>query len=95
MGNKINGAALRRLREERGMTEGEVARKAGISIITYLKIEDSEAYNTYNTLSPVPARLAVALCRDSYRGDDGLWHGFEWNEFEDNIRELIIEEEQK
>lgn len=92
MGNKINGVALRRLREERGMTEVELARKAGISIITYLKIEDSEAYNT---LSPVPARLAVALCRDSYRGDDGLWHGYEWNEFEDNIRELIIEEEQK
>lgn len=60
MGVKINGAALRRLREERGLTEVELARKAGISITTYLKIEDSEAYNS---LSHVPARLALALCR--------------------------------
>ena len=91
MGVKINGVALRRLREERGMTEVELARKAGISITTYLKIEDSEAYNS---LSPVPARLALALCRGSYLGDDG-WHGFEWNEFEYYIDALRVEEETK
>ena len=89
MGVKINGVALRRLREERGMTEVELARKAGISIITYLKIEDSEAYNSQGN---VLGRLSLALCRGSYRGGDGKWHGYEWNEYSGNNRALRVEE---
>jgi len=69
--------ALRRVRRERGMTQGEVGRKAGLANSYISRIENGHVQPTMGTLARLAAALGVpasSIFRMSERGAELLRH---------------------
>jgi transcriptional regulator with XRE-family HTH domain len=59
--NPALGAAIRRLREQRGVTQEDAAHDAGVTVGTLSKLERGESDPRWTTIERVAAALGVSL----------------------------------
>jgi transcriptional regulator with XRE-family HTH domain len=63
------GTTLKRLREEAGLSQGELAEKAGLNLWGVAKLEQGVREPTWNTVLVLAAALGVDCT--AFAGDDG------------------------
>ena len=61
MDHYVTGAAIRRLREEKGMTQAELAKKIDVSPKTVSKWETAKGLPDISLLDPLAAALDVSV----------------------------------
>jgi transcriptional regulator with XRE-family HTH domain len=77
------GAAVKRSREERGISSGELGRLAGVSKATIANLERGAGNPTLETLTAVAAVLSVSL--SDFVGQGGVRSAIELTRVEDTV----------